>query len=210
LKAQTNNIVCIHGLWMPGLEMTLLRHRLRSEHGFRVAQFSYKSVTGRLERSVDELRQFIDDNVNGRAQIVAHSLGGVMSLHMLKRYPDAPVDRVVCLGSPLVDSGPARKFLQYNFGKAIIGETLIEGVLEKPLGEWTGEQPVGVIAGTLPFGGARLILNLEEPNDGVVSAVETKLPGVSDYLELPVTHTGLVLSSTVAERSANFLRDGRF
>ena len=35
-------------------------------------------------------------------------------------------------------------------------ETLVEAVLEKPLGAWTGDQPIGVIAGTLPFGGARL------------------------------------------------------
>ncbi|NND35658.1 MAG: alpha/beta hydrolase [Gammaproteobacteria bacterium] len=205
-----DNVVCVHGLWMPGLEMTLLRHRLRSNHGFQVSQFSYKSVTGRLECSTDALRQFIDDNVEGRAQIVAHSLGGVMALHMLRRYPDAPVDRVVCLGSPLVDCGPARKFLQYNFGKAFIGDTLIEGVLEKPLGEWTGEQRVGVIAGTLPFGGARFIMKLEDPNDGVVSAVETKLPGIADYIEVPVTHAGLILSSMVAQRSADFIRDGRF
>lgn len=195
---------------MPGIEMTLLRRRLRHVHGFDVRQFSYSSVTGRLEQSIEELRRFLDEEIDGRVNLVAHSLGGVMSLHMLNRYPDAPVDRVVCLGSPLVDSRPARRFLRHDWGKAAIGETLIEGVLENPLGEWAGEQPVGVIAGTLPFGGARLIMKLEEPNDGVVSAVETKLPGISDYIELPVTHAGLLLSSLVAERSADFLRDGRF
>ncbi|MFW2404016.1 MAG: esterase/lipase family protein, partial [Gammaproteobacteria bacterium] len=128
MTTQTNNVVCVHGLWMPGLEMTLLRRRLRHTHGFDVRQFSYSSVAGRLEQSVEQLRRFLDDEIDGRANLVAHSLGGVMSLHMLNRYPDAPVDRVVCLGSPLVDSQPARRFMQYTWGKAAIGETLIEGV----------------------------------------------------------------------------------
>lgn len=210
MTAAAANVVCVHGLWMPGLEMTLLRRRLHHFHGFQVQQFSYSSVTGRLEHSIEQLRQFLDDEVNGRANIVAHSLGGVMALHMLRHYPDAPVDRVVCLGSPLVDSRPARRFLQYSWGRACIGETLVEGVFEKPLEEWTGPQQVGGIAGTLPFGGAKLFMKLEKPNDGVVAAVETRLPGLADYIELPVTHAGLLMSGTVAGQVSNFLLEGSF
>jgi pimeloyl-ACP methyl ester carboxylesterase len=216
------DVICIHGLWMPGHEMTLLRRRLRHIHGYRVRQYSYRSVTLGLDAAVEKLREFIDETISAgtndaasgerdrTVQLVAHSLGGVLALHMLRRYPDAPVERVVCLGSPLVDSQPARKFLRIDAGKFVVGRTLIEGVIEQPLGEWGGKQEVGVIAGTRPFGSARFIMKIDEPNDGVVSVAETQLPGITDYVELPVTHAGLVLSRRVENQAAHFLRDGRF
>jgi len=218
----TQDVVCIHGLWMPGHEMTLLRRRLRHVHGYRTHQFSYQSVTRGLDAAVERLRDFIDATIdastdagvggesNRKVHLVAHSLGGVLSLHMLQRFPDTPVARVVCLGSPLVDSQPARKFLRYDAGKILVGRTLIEGVIEQPLGTWAGPQQVGVVAGTHPFGSARFIMKLDEPNDGVVSAAETQLPGITDYLEMPVTHAGLLLSRRVENQVENFLRDGRF
>lgn len=209
----TQDVICIHGLWMPGLEMSLLRRRLR-RHGYRVRQFTYKSVTRGLDAAIERLRGFIDERTNGESgrsvHLVAHSLGGVLSLQMLRRFPDAPVTRVVCLGSPLVDSRPARQFLKYDWGRAIVGPALTESVIENPLGEWTGSQEVGVIAGTQPFGSARFIMRLDEPNDGVVSVAETRLPGITDHIELPVTHAGLLLSRRVDSLTAEFLREGRF
>ncbi len=195
---------------MPGLIMSVLRQRLQQEHGFRGHEFSYQSVVGDLDANIQRLREFVEAIPGERAHIVAHSLGGVTALQMLRRYPDLPIDRVVCLGSPLVDSQPARLLQQFEWGRAIVGRTLIEGVLENPLGEWSGSQEVGVIAGTMPFGSAKLIMPLAKPNDGVVAAVETRLPGITDHLELPVTHSGLVFSEVVAHHTAAFLRAGRF
>jgi hypothetical protein len=43
-----------------------------------------------------------------------------------------------------------------------------------------------------------------------VSVAETKVPGLADHLELPVSHTGLVLSRKVADAIDAFLRSGRF
>ena len=167
-----------------------------------------------MHLSTHTIEESSGDDVGGesesKAHIVAHSLGGVLSLHMLKQFPDAPIARVVCLGSPLVDSQPARRVLRHDAGKIVVGRTLIEGVIEQPLVEWSGVQQVGVIAGTQPFGSARFIMKLDEPNDGVVSAAETQLPGICDYVEMPVTHAGLVLSRRVENQTANFLREGRF
>lgn len=206
----TNDVISIHGLWMPGLEMSLLRRRLDEDHGFSARQFSYSSVSGGLDENIEALRRFIDDSVPEQAHIVAHSLGGVMALHTLKRYPDVPIDRVVCLGSPLVDSAPARFLQRYDWGRIIVGRTLAEGVLDDPLEEWAGPQSVGVIAGTVSAGIGMLVTQLDEPNDGVVSSQETRLPGITDHLEMSVNHVGLVLSSHVTEQIAHFLRDGCF
>ncbi len=206
----TSEVVYVHGLWMPGLIMSVLRHRLQNGHGFPGREFTYHSVVGDLDENIERLREFVEAIPGQRAHIVAHSLGGVTALQMLRRYPDLPIDRVVCLGSPLVDSRPARLLQRFDWGRAVVGRTLIEGVLEKPLGEWAGRQEVGVIAGTAPFGSAKLIMPLATPNDGVVASVETRLPGITDHLELPVTHSGLVFSEVVAEQTAAFLRAGRF
>lgn len=204
------DVVCIHGLWMPGLEMSLLRRRLEHDHGYRPHAFSYQSLAGDLGENIDRLRAFVEELDVDRLHIVAHSLGGIVTLQMLRRHPDMPVERVVCLGSPLVDSGPARKILRYDWGESVIGRTLTEGVLEDPLGEWVGQQEVGVIAGTVSFGLGIAIMSLETPNDGVVSLRETRLPGLADHVELAVSHSGMLVSSAVAGQAAAFLADGQF
>jgi len=204
------HIISIHGLWMPGFEMVLLRRRLSGAHGFSPRQFSYRSMANGLEENIRQLRRFIEEGDAERSHIVAHSLGGVVALHALQHFPGAPIDRVVCLGSPLTDSAPARVMQRYRWGRLILGRTLVEGVLEHPLGEWAGPQSVGVIAGTVGAGVGTLVADLDEPHDGVVASSETRLPGIADHLEMPVNHLGLVFSSQVAEQAAHFLRDGCF
>ena len=84
--------------------------------------------------------------------LVGHSLGGVLALHTLKRFPELPVDKVVCLGSPLVDTSAGRVLHDYAAGRALLGKTLPQAIFREPLREWNGPQPVGVIAGTRGFG----------------------------------------------------------
>ena len=36
------------------------------------------------------------------------------------------------------------------------------------------------------------------------------MPGIKDHVVLPVSHTGMVFSTLVAQQAARFLRDGRF
>jgi hypothetical protein len=43
-----------------------------------------------------------------------------------------------------------------------------------------------------------------------VTLAETRLPGITDHMDLPVSHAGLVISRAVAEQCAWFLRHGRF
>ena len=205
-----DEVICVHGLWMPGMIMAVVRRRLESDYGFRGHEFSYHSVAAGLDENIEMLRGQIESLSLERAHIVAHSLGGVLTLHTLRRYADLPIERIVCLGSPLVDSRPARQILNFDWGQSIVGRTLAEGVIENPLGEWTGPQRVGVVAGTTPFGVGNIVMSLDGPNDGVVSIDETRLPGIADHVELPVSHSGMLVSHDVVEQTAAFLRDGRF
>jgi hypothetical protein len=56
----------------------------------------------------------------------------------------------------------------------------------------------------------RFVADLPEPNDGTVALEETRVDGMKEHLVLPVTHTGMMLSSEVADRTARFLASGSF
>ncbi len=189
--------------------MFLLKRRLQAQ-SLHVHQFRYQMVRHSLDHNVARLAQFVRQHAGHTTHLVGHSLGGVLALQTLKKFPVLPVDKVVCLGSPLLDSSAGRRFVRFKPGQKMLGETLPQAVFEKPLQDWTGAQPVGVIAGTRGVGLGKLIMRLQKPNDGMVTVAETCLPGITDHISLPVSHTGLVVSQAAAEQCAWFLRDGRF
>jgi len=177
---------------------------------FYPRNFNHRWATKSLDTNRRKLQKFIPDHAGNRVHLVGHSLGGVLALQTLQQFPDLPVDRVICLGSPLVDSAAGRRVLRFRAGRAILGKTLPEAVVNHPLTEWSGRQSVGVIAGTHSVGLGRILASLAKPNDGMVTLEETCLPGITDHLALPVSHTGLVLSRAVAEQCGWFLRHGEF
>lgn len=205
-----DTVVMVHGLWMTGAESGLLRHRLQTEYGFVTSQYSYRSVADGLKENMALLREFIRATPGHTIHIVGHSLGGLLAVHTQTEFPDPRPGRIVCLGSPLRGSIAARAVAGMPFGPEILGRTVQDAVLNGGLPEYRGTREVGVIAGTMGFGLGVVIENLPEPNDGTVAVEETKLPGITDHLELPVTHTGLLVSAEVASQTAFFLRHGEF
>ena len=202
-------VILAHGLWMMGSEMALLKRRLRAA-GFHVVQFRYRMVTRPLEFNSARLATFIRKHAGEVTHVIGHSLGGVLALQTLRAHPDLPVDKVICLGSPLCDSKAGRRFMRLPTGKAWLGKTLPEAIFDKPLGEWRGRQAVGVIAGSKALGMGRVIAAMPKPNDGMVAVRETCLPGITDHLTLELTHTGLLLSEQTSEQCEQFLRQGQF
>jgi hypothetical protein len=134
----------------------------------------------------------------------------VLALKTLRRFPTGKIGRVVCLGSPLVDSGAARHVSRWALGKKMIGQTLREAVLEDPLRYSDEKHDVGVIGGTVGLGLGLLVGNIDRPHDGMVAEYETRLPGITDHLMLSVNHVGMLVSREVSRQAANFLRAGKF
>lgn len=206
--------MCLHGVWMPGAVMTFVKRRLESEYRYRAHLFSYPSIRGSLDENARSLAGYLGENGFDRVHLIGHSLGGVVALRMLALEPGAPVDRIVCLGSPLCGSRAASHLNQKDWGNTILGRSVTGGVVDEAANQWARDvcatRDVGVIAGTVPVGVGRLLTTFDEDNDGTVSVSETRLPGVKDHLCMPVNHKGLVLSRNVIDQAAAFLRRGEF
>lgn len=212
MTAQT--VILLHGIWMPGAEMLMLKRRLEHDGLFSCHTFSYPSVRATLDENAALLHDFTASRGLATVHFVGHSLGGVVALRMLATQDDVPPGRVVCLGSPLCGSEAAAALASSRWGKAIIGNTLAAGVVHDPASNWAGSvtasRDVGVIAGTVALGMGRIVAKFDGENDGTVTVAETRLPGATDHLCVDANHTGLVTSSTVAAQTAAFLRSGRF
>lgn len=207
-------VVCLHGVWMPGGIMMLVKRRLESEYQYRAHLFSYPSIRGTLDENARSLAGFITEQELDQVHLVGHSLGGVVALRMLALKPDVPVHRVVCLGSPLCGSRAASLLTQTEWGNTILGKSVTAGVVDDAANQWAREvcesRDIGVIAGTVPIGMGRLVTAFDEDNDGTVAVSETRLPGVKDHLCMPVNHKGLVISKDVTDQAAAFLKRGEF
>ena len=207
-------VVLIHGVWMPGNEMLFVKLHLENEHGYTGVLFSYPSVRGSLDENAELLADFIADLESDTVHLVAHSLGGVIALRMLALNPDARVSRTVCLGSPLCGSRAAEHLNKLDWGGAILGKSVVDGVVDEAANEWatkvTEAREVGCIAGTVAMGLGRLFTEFKEPSDGTIALSETMLPGIRDHLIIDVSHSGLIVSKRVIDQTAAFLERGSF
>ncbi len=201
-------MVCVHGLWMTGLEMTPLCRRLRA-CGFReVRRFRYPSVRRTPAANAERLAAFVRGLRADVVHLVAHSLGGLVVLHLLARHADLPPGRVVMLGTPLRGSRVARRAARIPPLRWLLGRSLRQGLLGD-LPPWPHGRPLAMIAGTSGRGFGRLLLPaLPRPNDGTVALDETDAPFVTQHLAAPVSHFGLLFSAAVAARVCRYLQRG--
>lgn len=206
--AGSARVVLVHGLWYGRPGMLPLARRLR-KRGWNCALFGYSSVFGRPGDNIDRLAEWAGHLEADPLHFVGHSLGGLLILNMLKSAGAAlPDGRVVLLGTPLNGSAVARRMAGNRALKPWVGRagTLLDSGAEGlPVG-----REVVAIAGTSSLGAGQLVARLDRPHDGTVSVAETRHPDLTDHLELPVSHTGLVLSGSVAGAVDQYLRSGSF
>lgn len=202
-------VVIVHGLWMHGVAMALLRRRIAA-CGYAAAAYSYRSMLRGLAENAAGLAEFATQRDASRVHLVGHSLGGLIALKALAQSRNLPPGRVVLIGSPYVDSAAGRRLGELPGGDALLGRSMREW-LDTPHPADFGGREIGVIAGSRGIGLGRLFgARLSVPHDGVVAAAETEVPGRRDRIVLPVTHAGMLLSRAVARQVCAFLHDGIF
>jgi pimeloyl-ACP methyl ester carboxylesterase len=212
--SSVDTVICIHGIWGQGLELTLIKRRLEREYGFEVLLFNYPSVRGSLDDNAEKLSNFIAGKQLDSAHLLGHSLGGIIALRMLANHPDTVPGRVVCVGSPLTGSRAVKFLTTQNWAEPFIGNSLPAGTVHAAANQWASHvcenRDVGVIAGTAPYGFGRLITTFDGDNDGSVAVSETRLDGAKDHICLDVSHKSMLVSSEVVDQAAAFFKRGEF
>lgn len=206
-----STIILVHGLWMSGFQLGVLKRRLEADSKFRVVAFSYPSMTGSMSDHVSSLVTFARAQQTDELHFVGHSLGGIVILRALQLTNDLPPGRAVLLGTPLQGSKAAQGVARLlPFGKALLGSAIHEEVIECAPREWSGRRDIGIIAGSMGMGLGRFFADLAADHDGTVLVEETQLPGARDHLVLSTSHTGMLFSADVAEQAVHFLAHGVF
>ena len=184
-----------------------LAHALRKA-GFDTHYLALRSMDEPSETHVERLAEAVAQLKARRIHLLGHSMGGVIILHYLRQASDKRLGRALLLGSPALGSDAARQLDQQPWG----------GVLGASRELWRstfapGIPPgfdVGAIAGEHSVGLGVFFTSLQGPNDGAVTVAETKVGGLRDHIVLPVSHSGMLLSSEVAQQAVAFLQSGAF
>jgi pimeloyl-ACP methyl ester carboxylesterase len=205
-------VVYVHGLWLSGLEGSLLRRRLARSLDAETHAFSYPSVRSNVTANANSLTRFLGAIRADALHVVGHSLGGLVVMKSFESLAESnlPPGRLVLLGSPLQGSLTAQRAARLPFGKHILGLGVHEELFPNGVRRWRGNRDLAVIAGNLSVGLGRLLGAHQQPSDGTVFVEETRLEGAVEHLQLRVSHTGLPFSREVARQVGAFFQTGRF
>ena len=201
-------VVLVHGLWMNGLDMKLLKRRM-SHAGYHTLQFTYPSINNNPLDNAGLLNEFLNSIQNETIHFVCHSLGGLIVRHLFHAFPEQRPGRVVTLGTPHQPSKAAIQLNKTFLSGSLLGKSIERGLLGNAP-PWRSHNELGVIAGDLSLGLGLLIPGIPKPNDGTVAVEETRLQGMKDHKIIHASHFGLLLSSEACNCARHFLSHGMF
>ena len=203
-------VVYVHGLWMPGEESLILRRRLAQGCDLALQAFRYSAASSSMGEITEHLDSFVRELKAPAVHFLGHSLGGLVIYRFFERFPNQPPGRVVFLGTPCVGSRAAKRAARFSPIAHLMGPSVAAELLTPHERRWAHTRPLGIIAGRQPIGFGRLFAAFTEPNDGTIAVSETRMPGATDSIVLPVSHLGMLVSARVARETGLFLTQGRF
>lgn len=200
--------VLVHGIWMKGVVMRVMGKMLQTR-GFRTHSVSYDFLEQPPEENARRLYDKIGSLGARRINLVGHSLGGIVILHLLHQYPDLAIDKVVLIGSPVRGSYVARRVSESTTFRRLLGRSVEKGLLGGAPA-FTTDRPLGIITGNGKLGISALLYPAGEESDGVVRESETLIDNATDRICLPLSHSTLIFSRRCTDYVARFLTEGRF
>jgi len=205
------NILLIHGILMNPLEMRFLGWQLEKS-GFHIHYVYYQSVLKTPAENARIIHKKIQKLKLEQLHIVAHSLGGVITMHMFDQFDDIPDGRVVMLGSP-VNGGSwiAKKIHSWPIVSPLLTRSMHNALSGKDMPDWKTKRDWGMIAGTKSQPGLGIFTGgLPSISDGTVLLEETQHKEQTAHTIVNISHTGLLFSKKVAQLTSQFLNSGKF
>ena len=213
VAASADCVVVLHGLGRTSHSMEPIASGL-TELGYTVANVDYPSRHQVIERLAPLAlgKGIAACPGDGQIHFVSHSLGGVLIRYYLERNELPRLGRVVMIappnnGSQVVDK--LRKMPGFSLVTGPAGYQLGTDSKSVPMRLGPVDFELGVIAGTksrYPI----LSSILPNPDDGMVSVASTKIPGMSDFIEVPHTHGLIMRAPDVLNLTAAFIESGLF
>lgn len=205
-------VILLHGLAHKG---PIWRPRLRrelEEAGFVAVPLDYPSRRGTIDDHVGHVYRQLQQRglLQKRLFFVGHSLGGIVALRLLERYPTIEAAGLVLVASPVrgsrlatfLASSRLQRLFRWIYGPILDELTLASGQPGDPLFV-SPPCPVAFFQGTRPFHPlaltsylGRRVLPPTFDHDGTVCADETLLTNEETPIFcLPYTHTLLLFST---------------
>ena len=203
------NVLLIHGILMNPLEMRFLGRQLEKS-GFNVHYVYYQSVLKTPAQNAQVIHRKINKLGLSDLHIVAHSLGGVITMHLFDQFDDLPNGKVVMLGSPVTGSWIAQKVKDWPVISPILAKSMPSALSGEDIPKWQNKRDWGMIAGTFNQGLGLLAGGLPDDGDGTVLVEETRHPKQKEHISINKSHTALLFSKEVATLTGTFLNTGRF
>jgi hypothetical protein len=206
-------VVLLHGLWRSDNSMNKMEKAM-AEAGYAVHNIEYDSTELTVQELADEAipRATASCGESEPIHFVTHSMGGILLRQYLEENDIQSLGRVVMLGPPnqgseVIDTYKDVPGFSWFTGPAGLQLGTGEASVPRSLGPVTFD--VGVIAGTQSI---NPILSGIIPNedDGKVSVASTRVEGMNDHMELPVTHVFMMRDEEVFSQVIHYLEHGRF
>lgn len=207
-------VLLLHGLAETSVMMMPMAAALRWA-GFDPVLFDFPSTRHDVSTLTDHyLKQKIDELADEPIlHIVGHSLGCVMTRHLLEKYHVPNLGRVVMLapgnhGSPVITFYKHFPLYHYIYGPAAIQSAADDDSFADRLTEYPSAQ-IGIIAGCTALDPLSYLL-MPWPHDGKTTVDGTKLKGVPHHITVAASHDAIMIDPIACHHTIDFLKNGRF
>jgi len=206
-------VVLLHGLWRSENSMNRMQESLTAA-GYRVQNIEYESTEKPVEALADEA---VTAGLEACGQadtvhFVTHSMGGILVRQYLQQRDIDRLGRVVMLGPPNQGSEVIDRYADwpgFEWFSGPAGLQLGTGEASLPRALGPAHFDVGIIAGNHTLNPI-LSQTLPGKDDGKVSVDATRLEGMNDHMEMPVTHVFMMRDKDVIEQTLHYLEHGHF
>jgi len=210
--ATAEQVVILHGIGKQARDMAPLAKVLTSA-GYKVLNLDYPSTDAPIETLALDLLRPVQQGLSQTktTHFVAHSMGGLVALHLATALTDFRIGHIVQLGTPNQGSEVADALQHSRWFKAVYGpagqQLTTEARLQtQPLKK---ANALGIIAGNRSIDPISSWL-IPGPDDGKVAVARTVHDDMDDHIVVPVAHPFLPRSQKVHNQVLYFLQNGTF